>query len=121
MSVDNKTAQRVIDTARMVADRSKDRGDRFEVAEDLMVSMSLALDEYDTSVTVQAPADPLDTLLPCDITVGHVTIGKGCPLRALVHRMQALYWLANGVLRIDCASIDRAMSMPPDDGEGAAS
>lgn len=38
--------------------------------------------------------DPLDTPLPCDITVGHVTIKKGVPLRTLVTRMQVLYDMA---------------------------
>jgi hypothetical protein len=39
-------------------------------------------------------ADPLDMPLPCDITVGHVTMSKGVPLRSLVFRMKALYELA---------------------------
>lgn len=38
--------------------------------------------------------DPLDTPLPCDITVGHVTIKRGVPLRTLVTRMQVLYDMA---------------------------
>lgn len=38
--------------------------------------------------------DPLDMPLPCDITVGHVTMSKGVPLRSLVFRMKALYELA---------------------------
>jgi hypothetical protein len=42
----------------------------------------------------QAPAvpavqgDPLDWPLPCDITAGGVTIGKGCPLRTVQTRLQ---------------------------------
>lgn len=36
------------------------------------------------------PADPMDTPLPCDIKVGHVTIRKGCKLRTLVTRMKVL-------------------------------
>jgi len=39
----------------------------------------------------QAPADPLDTPLPCDVTVGHGTHKKGTKLRSLVARMQLLY------------------------------
>lgn len=39
-------------------------------------------------------ADPLDMSLPCDITVGHVTMSKGVSLRSLVFRMKALYELA---------------------------
>lgn len=35
-----------------------------------------------------APADPLDTPLPCDLTAGGVTIGKGCPLRTVQLRLQ---------------------------------
>lgn len=73
---------------------------------------------YAAPVAAQAPADPLDTPLPCDITVGHVTIGKNCPLRALVHRMQALYSLSNGVLKIDREAIDAAIAKAK---EGAAS
>lgn len=38
--------------------------------------------------------DPIDTPLPCHVTVGHVTMHKGVRLRTLVMRMQALYNLA---------------------------
>jgi len=38
--------------------------------------------------------NPLDTPLPCDIKVGHGTIGKGCKLSTLVLRMNVLYNLA---------------------------
>ena len=41
-----------------------------------------------------APEDPMDWPLPCDVTVGHGTIRKGCKLRTLVLRMQVLYNLA---------------------------
>lgn len=34
--------------------------------------------------------DPLDTPLPCDITIGNGTIAKGCKLRTLVARMRAM-------------------------------
>lgn len=37
---------------------------------------------------IAAPADPLDTPLPCDLTAGGVTIGKGCPLRTVQLRLQ---------------------------------
>lgn len=40
--------------------------------------------------------DPLDTPLPCDITVGHGTMRKGVPLRSLVLRMKSLYEMATG-------------------------
>ncbi|WP_343593422.1 hypothetical protein [Paracidovorax wautersii] len=43
-----------------------------------------------------APADPMDWPLPCDVTVGHGTIGKGVPLRTLVNRMKVLYGMATG-------------------------
>lgn len=43
---------------------------------------------------VAEPADPLDTVLPCDIAVGHVNIRKGCTLRTVVARMQVLYDMA---------------------------
>ncbi len=42
----------------------------------------------------QEQADPMDTMLPCDVRVGHVTIRKGVALRALVMRMQTLYDMA---------------------------
>ncbi len=45
---------------------------------------------------VSAPADPMDWPLPCDVTVGHGTIGKGVPLRTLVNRMKVLYCMATG-------------------------
>lgn len=41
-------------------------------------------------------ADPLDTPLPCDVVVGHGTMRKGVPLRALVTRMKVLYEMATG-------------------------
>ncbi len=42
------------------------------------------------------PADPMDWPLPCEVTVGHGTIGKGAPLRTLVSRMKVLYRMATG-------------------------
>lgn len=42
------------------------------------------------------PADPMDWPLPCDVKVGHGTIGKGCSLRTLVTRMKVLYKMATG-------------------------
>lgn len=42
----------------------------------------------------QEPENLLDTPLPCDIKVGHGTIGKGCKLSTLVLRMNTLYDLA---------------------------
>ncbi|WP_236884597.1 hypothetical protein [Delftia tsuruhatensis] len=44
-----------------------------------------------------APSDPMDWPLPCDVTVGHGTIRKGCKLRTLVLRMQVLYDLSRKV------------------------
>jgi hypothetical protein len=40
--------------------------------------------------------EPLDTPLPCDVKVGHVTMRKGVALRTLVARMQVLYDMAQG-------------------------
>jgi hypothetical protein len=40
------------------------------------------------------PADPLDTPLPCDVTVGHGTHRRGTKLRSLVTRMKVLYEMA---------------------------
>jgi len=39
--------------------------------------------------------DPLDTPLPCDIKIGHITIKKGVPLRSLVSRVKVLYDIAH--------------------------
>lgn len=39
----------------------------------------------------EAPADPMDWPLPCDVTVGCGTHGKGTKLRGLVARMRRLY------------------------------
>lgn len=44
--------------------------------------------------------DPMETPLPCDVTVGHVTIRKGVPLRTLVARMKVLYEMATGQVKI---------------------
>ena len=38
--------------------------------------------------------EPLDTPLPCDVKVGHVTIRKGVALSVLIARMQVLYDMA---------------------------
>lgn len=51
-----------------------------------------------------SPPDPLDTPLPCDITVGHGTMRKGVKLRTLVHRMKVLYQLATGFNADEMAS-----------------
>jgi hypothetical protein len=42
------------------------------------------------------PADPMDWPLPCDVKVGHGTVGKGCKLSTLVARMKVLYEIATG-------------------------
>jgi hypothetical protein len=42
------------------------------------------------------PSDPMDWPLPCDVVVGHCTIGKGVKLRTLVLRMKGLYQMAHG-------------------------
>lgn len=38
--------------------------------------------------------EPMNMPLPCDVTVGHVTIRKGVALSVLVSRMQVLYDMA---------------------------
>ena len=43
---------------------------------------------------IEKNADPLSMPLPCDITIGHVTMRKGVPLRVLVQRMEVLYNMA---------------------------
>jgi hypothetical protein len=43
-----------------------------------------------------ASAEPLDMPLPCDIKIGGGTIGKGCTLRTLVLRMEAIHRAAFG-------------------------
>ena len=43
-----------------------------------------------------APSEPMDWRLPCDVTVGHVTMRKGVRLGALVARMKSLYEMATG-------------------------
>lgn len=47
-------------------------------------------------LALAAPMDPMDWPLPCDVTVGHGTMRKGVPLRALVLRMKTLYEMATG-------------------------
>lgn len=47
-------------------------------------------------LAAMSPGDPMDWKLPCDVTVGHGTISKGCKLRTLVARMKVLYGLAVG-------------------------
>lgn len=47
--------------------------------------------KFDGCAMAEPPADPLDWPLPCDVSVGHVTITKGCKLRTLVARVQTLH------------------------------
>lgn len=51
-----------------------------------------------------APADPLDTPLPYDITVGAGTLRAGVPLRTLVARMQVLHDMAMASPLAQCAA-----------------
>jgi hypothetical protein len=41
-----------------------------------------------------APSDPMDTPIPCDLTVGGVTIKQGCPFRTVKTRMESLNRMA---------------------------
>lgn len=50
-------------------------------------------------LTAMTPKDPMDWKLPCDVTVGHGTISKGCSLRTLVTRMKVLHSIAVGYPR----------------------
>ena len=47
----------------------------------------------------QPEQEPMDTPLPCDVTVGHVTIRKGVALRVLITRMKVLYEMATGQVK----------------------
>ena len=49
-------------------------------------------------VLAQPEQEPLDTSLPCDVKVGHVTISKGVALSVLVARMQVLYDMAQSAI-----------------------
>ncbi|WP_233209910.1 hypothetical protein [Comamonas sp. 26] len=51
---------------------------------------------YAAPVLAAQPEDPMDWRLPCDVTVGGGTIGKGCRLGTLVLRMKVLYKMATG-------------------------
>lgn len=55
----------------------------------------------------EAPVDPLDWPLPCDITVGAGTIGKGCKLRTLVTRMQFLHRMAMKATPLEDANAEK--------------
>ncbi|MES2048821.1 MAG: hypothetical protein V4447_10500 [Pseudomonadota bacterium] len=64
----------------------------------------------------QVPDDPMDWRLPCDVTVGHGTIGKGCKLRTLVARMQVLYDMAmENPNRLGAAEMQKGPPFPKDD------
>lgn len=56
----------------------------------------MSLDPLTGEPDNRPPSDPLDTPLPCDIKIGGGTIRKGCKLRTLVHRMEALHQAAFG-------------------------
>jgi hypothetical protein len=49
------------------------------------------------ALAAQVEADPMDWPLPCDVKVGHVTMGKGVRLRTLITRMRVLYEMAIGL------------------------
>lgn len=61
---------------------------------ELGVEQRLYLTFIERAPEYQEPENPLDMPLPCDIKVGHGTIGKGCKLSTLVFRMNVLYGLA---------------------------
>ena len=46
----------------------------------------------------EAPSDPMDTPLPCDVTVGNGIIRKGVAFCALVARMNALYEMRKNLI-----------------------
>jgi hypothetical protein len=48
------------------------------------------------AAAAQPTADPMDWPLPCDVTVGSITIRAGCSLRTLVARMETLHQIARG-------------------------
>jgi hypothetical protein len=50
------------------------------------------------STGTDAPADPMDWPIPCDITTGACTIRKGCKLRTVVTRMESLQRMATAAL-----------------------
>jgi hypothetical protein len=59
----------------------------------------------DTQAPAAPPPDPMETPLPCDVTVGHGTMRKGVPLRALVARTKVLYEMALGEKADDVAAL----------------
>jgi hypothetical protein len=63
-------------------------------AYDHWVAMLASLPEC-PQVLGASPADPMDTPLPCDVTVGHGTHRKGTKLRSLVRRMELLFDIAH--------------------------
>lgn len=56
--------------------------------------LAMAISRAGWFVTPLEPFDPLNTPIPCDVTVGHVTMRQGVALRTLVMRMKVLYDLA---------------------------
>ncbi len=64
---------------------------RYLRGEDLHVGTTRVSKEKQQSTV---DIDPMDTPLPCDVKVGHVTVRKGVALRTLVMRMQVLYDMA---------------------------
>jgi hypothetical protein len=65
--------------------------DGFATWKDAAVAERVRRVRAEAIVPVAQPADPMDWPLPCDVKVGHVTIGKGCTLRLLAARTQVLY------------------------------
>ncbi|UBB19525.1 hypothetical protein [Comamonas odontotermitis] len=53
----------------------------------------------------QAPADPMDWPLPCDVSVGSVTICKGVRLRTLVTRMEVLHKMATAQAEVQAQPV----------------
>lgn len=54
--------------------------------------------------------DPLDTPLPCDVRIGHVTFRQGVPLREFVDTAQLWHGMAMDALA-EAASLKDAAAM----------
>ena len=61
------------------------------ISEGIAVAVHNLITRYAPKHNQDTPSDPLDMLLPCDVTIGQSTIKKGVALRVLVARAKTIH------------------------------
>jgi hypothetical protein len=84
----------LLNPLRVLADAAEARGIRVDAARASIARAEMF--SLNQGAAPEAPTDPMDTPLPCDVKVGGGTHRKGTSLRCLVARMQMLHRAAFG-------------------------